>query len=290
MTSDRRRLSPQALKRRFTGVSWQSPVARVALPVIDAIDRRVRNRRKLGHLPAYSIRIRGTGISDEFGGVKFLRTGTSLANSLIKYAGLSPASRILDIGSGAGRMGYSLSTVLSDGSYVGLDIDPVSVSACQSSQALSRSGFTFVHADLENDLYNDQGGGSGAAADYRLPFDDDSFDIVYLESVFTHLTDVECANYAGQILRVLKPGGRAVVSGFLRELGTGSSPFKFHHRRGDVWIEYPNNPRKAVAADTATFDQWFGTGHTLRLLGRWRGDEGEFPNGQDWLVYTAPAS
>ncbi|HEY5180141.1 MAG TPA: class I SAM-dependent methyltransferase [Dermatophilaceae bacterium] len=273
------------IKRRFSGVSWQHPVAQRAMPLIDGADRLVRIRRDLGHLPAYSIRIRGNGVSDEFGGRKFVRTGDYLTGSLVKYAGLTPKSRVLEIGSGAGRIPYSLKGILlSSGCYTGLDVDSVSVHACQASQTLTSAGFTFVHADLHSDLYND--GGSGNAATYSLPFDDGTFDVVYLESVFTHLTGEECANYAKEILRVLKAGGRAVVSGFLRDLGTGDSPFTFQHQVGEVYVEYSDNPRKAVAADTETFGTWFGHPHSQRLRGSWRGDAGEYPNGQDWLIFT----
>jgi SAM-dependent methyltransferase len=182
------------------------------------------------------------------------------------------------------RIAYSLINTLHHGHYTGLDIDPVSVTACRKDPAFIGAGCTFVHADLDSEVYNE--GGKGTAAAYELPFEDANLDVVYLKSVFTHLTDEECANYAQEIVRVLKPSGRAVVSGFLRDLGTGESVFTFKHRVGDVWVEYADNPRKAVAADISTFDRWFGRTHTKRLRGGWRGDAGEHPNGQDWLFYA----
>jgi SAM-dependent methyltransferase len=209
-----------------------------------------------------------------------------LTGSLVKYAGLTVESRLLEIGSGAGRIPYSLEgMMLGPGRYTGLDVDRVSIEACRSSQTLTDAGFTFIHADLDSDLYN-SGGRGGTAASYRFPFDDEAFDIVYLESVFTHLTGEECANYAKEILRVLKAGGRAVVSGFLRDLGMGDSSFTFRHQVGDVYVEYSDNPRKAVAFDTETVTSWFGRPYSQRLRGSWRGDAGEYPNGQDWLVMT----
>jgi SAM-dependent methyltransferase len=273
-----------AVQRRFGGISWQSGGFVRVLPVLDAVDQASRRRHGLEDIPPYSIRIRGTGVSSEFGGYKYHRTGVNLAHSLIKYAGLRPDSDVLEIGSGAGRIAYALTSVLDAGKYTGLDVDSVSISACRANEALQQAGFRFVHADIATDLYNDTQTGADAAT-YRLPFDDWSFDIVYLESVFTHLTDAECANYAIEMMRVLRPGGRAVVSGFLRDLGTGHSAFTFSHRLGDVWVEYPDNPRKAVAADTATFDKWFGHPHTARLRGAWRDGQGEFPNQQDWMIY-----
>jgi hypothetical protein len=66
-----------------------------------------------------------------------------------------------------------------------------------------------------------------------------------------------------------------VVSGFLRDLGTGDSPLAFRHQVGDMYVEYRDNPRKAVAADTETFSSWFGRRHSQRLRGSWRGDAGD---------------
>ena len=53
------------------------------------------------------------------------------------------------------------------------------------------------------------------ARDYRLPFSDASFDMVLLKSVFTHMLPDDLRGYLREVSRVIKPGGRAVISYFL---------------------------------------------------------------------------
>ena len=45
--------------------------------------------------------------------------------------------------------------------------------------------FTFQNADIFNKWYNP--GGAFAASEYRFPYDDESFDFIFLTSVFTHM-------------------------------------------------------------------------------------------------------
>jgi len=50
---------------------------------------------------------------------------------------------------------------------------------------VSSPQFRFQHADLFNTAYNPRG--VQQAAQYRFPYEDDSFDFAYLGSVCTHL-------------------------------------------------------------------------------------------------------
>src|SRR3954452_23014549 len=59
--------------------------------------------------------------------------------------------------------------------------------------------------------------------------------LVFLCSVFTHMMPNEAANYIGEIARVLKPGGRCVVTYFLlnhenmTRMARGEAVFNFAH-------------------------------------------------------------
>jgi SAM-dependent methyltransferase len=270
----------QAAKRRYSGISWQHPAVRVALPAVDAADALVRHVRGLSHVTAYSARIRSTGMQGEFGGHKFAAGGELIAAQLKELAGLTASDLVLEIGCGSGRLALPMARQLADGGYVGLDIDPVQISACRANKVLADCRFRFLLADIDSDLYNPQG--LESAATYRLPFEDASFDLVFLYSVFTHMYPPECANFAQEIMRVLRPGGRCTVTALLRDHGDGE--IDFNHREDDAWIAYPNSPRKAIGYDTATVDSWFGVPYTTLRRGAWHAP-GETQYWQDWLLY-----
>src|SRR5207302_4096718 len=54
--------------------------------------------------------------------------------------------------------------------------------------------------------------GDVAVVDYPLPTEANPIDMVVCGSLFTHLFETDARHYLGEIARVLKPGGRALVS------------------------------------------------------------------------------
>jgi SAM-dependent methyltransferase len=72
----------------------------------------------------------------------------------------------------------------------------------------------FFHADVTNAAYGRAAEGSSPAK-YVFPFADESFDVVFLASVFTHMFPADIANYLQEIRRVLRPGGCVLASCFL---------------------------------------------------------------------------
>ena len=69
--------------------------------------------------------------------------------------------------------------------------------------------------------------------------------MVYLISVFTHMLPEECENYAQEIMRVLRPGGRCAVTTFLVDRGNDAS-IRDWTAEGDMYVRYPATPRKMV--------------------------------------------
>jgi ubiquinone/menaquinone biosynthesis C-methylase UbiE len=53
------------------------------------------------------------------------------------------------------------------------------------------------------------------AQEYIFPFDDESFDFVFLGSVFTHMLPRGVEGYLSEIARVLKTGGKSLTTYFL---------------------------------------------------------------------------
>jgi len=274
------------LRLRYSGVLWQHPVLAAVMPAIDAGDKLVRRRRGLEHLPPFSVRVHSTSVVGEFGGRRWVRNGQLLKRALIEDLGLQPNDRVLEVGCGGGRQALALADYLEPGGYVGLDIDEVSIRACRAQPALSK--FEFVVADVENEVYRPQGSTKGS--EYRFPFDDDSFDFVFLASVYTHLLEDDCANYGREMMRVLAPGGTAAVSTFLHTTPVPGQAFTFKGRVGSAYVEYPEIPTKVVGYDLESFQRWFAGGEVRGLLGQWRHDDStQIRQWQDWVVVRVPA-
>lgn len=132
----------------------------------------------------------------------------------VARAGLAPGDAVLDVGCGVGGLAELFRDQLDDdGRYEGFDVDAWSVAVATDRIGVVDDRFRFRHADVRNPKYNP--GGSVADAGFRFPFDDDRFDLVVLRSVFTHMLPDGVEHYLAEISRVLKPGGRAVISYFL---------------------------------------------------------------------------
>jgi SAM-dependent methyltransferase len=144
----------------------------------------------------------------------FRENGEEFLRLYIDLAGLKPDEAILDVGCGIGRKTIYLTEYLSDRArYEGIDIKKSDIDWCTRTIARKRSNFHFQQIDVYNQHFNPVG--IERASEYRFPFPDDSFDFVTLGSVFTHMLTNDVENYLQQVTRVLKPGGRCLISWFL---------------------------------------------------------------------------
>ncbi|MGW2663158.1 methyltransferase domain-containing protein [Nocardia tengchongensis] len=104
-----------------------------------------------------------------------------------------PGENAVDIGSGTGSEVLTLAELVGPtGSALGVEPDPNLLAAAERRAAQAGSTATFVSGDA-----------------YGLPVGSESFDVALCERVFQHLTAP--ARAAGEIARVLRPGGRVVV-------------------------------------------------------------------------------
>lgn len=184
-------------------------------------------------------------------GKDFLSGGRAVSDQLVHFGGLKPEDRVLDVGCGIGRVARHL-TDYTAGEYEGFDIVPSAIEWCRSEITSRCPNFHFAVADLQNGKYNPEG--EESAANYRWPYEDGSFDFVFLASVFTHMLPDGAENYVRQAARVLKPGGRVFATYFLlneesrRLMKTKDSVFDFSKRVGPGCFTAPGGrDERAIA-------------------------------------------
>lgn len=213
------------------------------LMLVDALDR-LRGRAD-PELPSKHVR-------DFVGGGDFRAVGDEFAGYATRLAGLRPTDRVLEVGSGVGRIALPLTRIIDgQGSYDGIEIVPRGVRWSQQHITPRHPNFKFHHADIANSTYNRRG--RIAAVDYRFPFADGSFDLALLTSVFTHLLPATTAHYLSEIARVLSSGGRMLATFYLlndeslRLVDAGRSVIQFPHEVDGVRVMDGDAPENAVA-------------------------------------------
>lgn len=143
----------------------------------------------------------------------FLSQGKHHLELLKEYTSLQPDYYVLDVGCGIGRAAVPLTEYLSKkGKYEGFDVVKKGIDWCIKNISKDFSNFNFQHISLNNDLYNLT---NQKAENFKFPYEDNSFDTVFLFSVFTHMQPKEVQNYLNEIYRVLKTDGRCLSTFFL---------------------------------------------------------------------------
>jgi SAM-dependent methyltransferase len=178
----------------------------------------------------------------------------------LNMAGLKPNHRILEIGCGVGRIARYLCDYLDDdGSFAGFDILPELITWCQENITPVYPNFEFASTPLRNDAYTREGN-LPSASEFRFPYDDDEFDFVAANSVFTHLMPDAAANYVRETARVLKPGGTACTTWFLLDDDGYTNPFSVRWTPQDSGLHAVmdvQNPEAAVAYKADTIRSMF---------------------------------
>ena len=224
-------------------------------------------------------------------GWSFHEAGAAAVRQLVDLAELQPNDRVLEVGSGCGRVAVPLTKFLGEkATYDGFDIMADCVAWCQKAITPRFPNFRFVPADVHNRLYNPRG--STPIERYRFPYADGAFDVVFLTSVFTHLVPEACDRYLGEVARVMRRGGRCMATFFLMNaysqglVEQGRGEFRFAAQPGGFWTTNVKVPEVAVALPEAWVYERLAM-HGLSIerteYGSWCG-RGEVNSGQDVLV------
>jgi ubiquinone/menaquinone biosynthesis C-methylase UbiE len=218
--------------------------------------------------------------------------GEVLFGAIRDVCQVKPTDAILDIGCGCGRIAQPFTQYLTTGTHEGFDIVLPMIKWCQENITGAYPNFRFKHAHIRNTLYSEQG---QDAAQFVFPYGDNSFDVAFATSVFTHLLPASARQYAKEITRVLKKdGGRALLSFFLID-----DDYRTRMRRGDkVLMEFahqmdgysvadPSNPEMVVAFDTPDAKAILEAGG-LRIdglsIGQWNGNRSAWMYQDAFLV------
>ena len=178
--------------------------------------------------------------------------GKEFFDHFLNHGGLMPHHSVLDVGCGSGRIGIPLTGYLIDGEYFGFDVIKTEIDWANSRISSKHPNFHFQHIDVTNNIYNK---GKESADSFKFPYDDEKFDFIYLNSVFTHMRTNDLINYMNEISRVLKKGGRTFITYFLLNdhsksaIDNDESVIKFKYFVEDFMTNDKENPEEAIAFD-----------------------------------------
>jgi SAM-dependent methyltransferase len=142
----------------------------------------------------------------------FVAGGMRDVSRLMELAALDERSRLLDFGSGAGRLAIGLGETLGRvAEYVGVDAQAELVRWCATNLG-PFPGYRFELLDAPNGRYNPSG-----RAEHRFNAPAGRFDVAYAYSVFSHMQGDDARRYLGEFARVLAPSGRAFITCFVED-------------------------------------------------------------------------
>lgn len=215
---------------------------------------------------------------------------------------------VLDVGCGTGRLAFSLAPLLGKGRYVGVDVSNTDIEWAQliwKRQRADDPDITFQHLNYNNRTYAE--GQSAKFAPY--PFADGSFNLATALSVWTHLNEADATFYLSEVARVLRPGGKAIITFFVLDEGyqaflnsrPNENPYSKRNPKihtfdvatddSDAW-RHPSwckTPEEMIGVTPEGIDRLCAaSGLKLEALhrGNWRSAPGLFY--QDVLVFSKP--
>ena len=164
-------------------------------------------------LPAKHIRFGGKEFWDNR---YFLTSAKEETGRLVKHFGLTTNSSVLDVGCGVGRLPIGILNLVGEIRYYqGVDVHNLSIQWCRRYITRPHPSFKFTHIAVKNPRYNPNG--KAIDTDFQLPLNDQEFDIIYLYSVFSHMTKEDIIIYLREYQRLLAPSGKIFLTAFIEK-------------------------------------------------------------------------
>jgi SAM-dependent methyltransferase len=135
---------------------------------------------------------------------------------------------VLDVGCGTRFTQAFLDQGLPIKSYVGVDVYREMIEFLRANVTDSR--FRYRHIDVRNERYNP--GAPPMTEQTDLGLGEQTFDIIWLFSVFTHLAPHDYTTMLRLLRRYIRPDGHLVYTLFIDELTEGGHGFIDHVERG----------------------------------------------------------
>lgn len=218
------------------------------------------------------------------GSGNFKETGLRFV-SYFKKHGLQKDHRVLDIGSGIGRMALPLTGFL-ESTYTGLDIMSIGIEWCKRNITSVYPNFNFIKINAKNDLYSNEG---VPATEIHFPVDAGQYDYAILISVFTHLLPAEVEHYLEEIHKALDSGGTCFATFFIFEdeqdlINNNFNPFILqdnHYALMDEKVTSANVAYRSSYLLKIFAEKGFDLVHVSE--GRWKSAKGK-EDFQDYVV------
>ena len=234
-------------------------------------------------------------LQDYVGKGPYHQIGAEFVAYFINLYLLQPYEAVLDVGCGSGRLAVPLTRYLNSAArYEGFDLSEAAIDWCRENISMKFPQFRFQVSDVRNNAYARRIRRRPKASRYTFPYEDNSFDFVFLTSVFTHMVSADMERYVREIARVTKPGGRCLTTFFLlnaesRDLMPKQARFglnfKYRSRHGRTLNRFC--PEIGVAYDEAYVQSLYAQ-HGLKVLepiryGAWCGRE-TYLSSQDIVI------
>jgi ubiquinone/menaquinone biosynthesis C-methylase UbiE len=186
-------------------------------------------------LPASSLRWCGAGLKED---TAYLESAINEAKRLIEKCNCNENSTIVDVGCGQGRLPIGLLRFFKNIKYTGFDVDKRSIQWCNKHIASKSKTFSFNHLNLGNERYNPEGAPLNNG--FNFPVSDNSIDIIYLFSVFSHMTKEDVIIYLQEFIRMIKSDGKIFFTAFVEndvpEYSINPDGYIFKHCSGPLHI------------------------------------------------------